>query len=105
MSVCGGVRAWTHRIVLAQMAGSGRGDLGSYGGGDYVQLRDYLLENPVTKVCRPPSESARARARRCEVVCAGLLLTDCARSGMLLPGWRRVVRRAHAAEQGAGCVS
>jgi hypothetical protein len=45
---CGGVLG--RSIVLAQMAGSGRGDLGSYGGGDYVQLRDYLLENPVTKV-------------------------------------------------------
>ena len=35
------------RVVLAQMEGSGRGDLGSYGGSDYTQLRDFLLENPI----------------------------------------------------------
>jgi len=35
------------RIVLAQWEGSGRGDLGSYGGGDYAQLRNFLLENPM----------------------------------------------------------
>ena len=80
--------AWTHSIVLAQMAGSWRGDLGAYGGGDYVQLRDYLLENPVTKVQTSLRSPGRARGRCGGVVCAGQL-TDCAYAlGKMLSGWR-----------------
>lgn len=35
------------KIVMAQMEGVGRGDLGSYGGESYVTLRDFARERPL----------------------------------------------------------
>ncbi len=35
------------KIVLAQLQGDGRGDLGSYGGGQYQTLREFMSENPL----------------------------------------------------------
>lgn len=35
------------KIVLAQLQGDGRGDLGSFGGGQYVALREFMAENPL----------------------------------------------------------
>jgi hypothetical protein len=37
------------KIVLAQMQGSGRGDLGSYGGEQYTTLVEFMLNHPLHK--------------------------------------------------------
>jgi hypothetical protein len=80
------------------MSGSGRGDLGSYGGSDYIQLRDYLLENPVTKV--PIINPHR-------LLPASLLSSGGLRQAQgegRAAGRRRVVQRSHTAQQGIRCV-
>lgn len=35
------------RVVLAQMQGSGRGNLGAYNSKDYADLEDFLISNPM----------------------------------------------------------
>ena len=35
------------KIVLAQLQGDGRGDLGSFGGGQYLTLREFISNNPL----------------------------------------------------------